>query len=88
MWQEITIAIFTVYIISLLIADGAILDKPRRWLRPRTLFLVIGNKWLLECRLCVAFWVTIMVSLLLQLPLWTFAAIYGMSHFISTQERS
>jgi len=86
MWQEIIVGSFMAYILTLLIVEGVIFDTIRRWLRPRTPFLVVGNKWLLDCRFCVCFWVSLIISFLMGITS-MFLVVFGLSYFISTQER-
>lgn len=85
-WQEIVIGSFTTYIVTLLIVDGSIFDTTRRYLRPKTRFLIIGDKWLLACRLCSGFWVAFVVMIIMGNPL-MFLAVFGIAHWLSTQER-
>lgn len=86
MWQELVVGSFTTYILTLLIVEGTILDTIRRWLRPRTTFLVVGGKWLLDCRFCVCFWVSFVIMLIMGKPSMSLA-VFGISHWLSTQER-
>ena len=86
MWEKILIGSFTSYVLTLLIVEGVIFDTTRRWLRPRTTFLMVGNKWLLDCRFCVCFW----VSFVLMVGMGDFSlflVVFGISHWLSTQER-
>ena len=86
MWEKILIGSFTTYALSLLLVDGAIFEKTRLWLRPRTRFLIIGNKWLFACRFCIGFWISLVIAFFIGKPLW-FLAILGISHWLSMQER-
>ena len=85
-WKEVLVGSFTAYIITLLIVEGSIFDTTRRYLRPRTPFLIIGNKWLLDCRLCSGFWVALVIMIIMGNPL-MFLAVAGIAHWLSTQER-
>ena len=87
MWQEIIFASFVTYILAIIIVDSTIMNKPKKWLLPRTLWLISDDKWILNCRFCTMFWVAIIVTLSFQLPIYTSLIIYGISHFLSTQER-
>ena len=85
-WQEIIIGSFISYVVTLLIVESSFLDTTRRWLRPRTVFLVVGNKWLLDCRFCACFWVSLVVMVIIGNPA-LFFAVFGIAHWLSTQER-
>ena len=86
MWEKILIGSFTSYVLTLLIVEGAIFNTARRWLHARTTFLVVGNKWLLDCRFCVCFWVSFVLMVGIGY-LSLFLVVFGISHWLSTQER-
>ena len=86
MWKEIIVGGFTSYILTALLVDGTIFNTPRRWLRKKTQFLTFNSHWLFDCRLCLGFWVSIIVAFFIG-NISIFLAIYGFSHFLSMIER-
>jgi len=76
------------YIVTLILVSGSIFFNFRVWLRERTPFLFKGMppKHFIDCRLCVGFWVSLLISV--ACGDWKlFPLIYGASYFMATQER-
>ena len=81
-------AIFAAYIITAVLVNGNIFYSIREMLKRKSPWLVKGNpgRHMLDCRMCVGFWVSVAVSL--ATGQWmTFFLIYGASYFLATQER-
>jgi hypothetical protein len=82
-----TIALaLSVYILAKVVVDAHIFDAPRHALKRDTSFLRHGGVHLLECRMCVAFWVTLGTCL----ARWEFGdllIIWAMAHALRMQER-
>lgn len=82
-------AIPAAYIVTVVITGASILTKPRDrfieatpWLQPDP-----EHPHFAECRLCVGFWVSIIVTIAAGLGFWGFFIVYGASYFLATQER-
>ena len=85
MWEKVIIEGLAVYIIVVVISAGSIFDRAKRWLRPRTLFLITGGSWLFDCRLCLGMWVSLAVATICG-DFYLFLPIYGFSTFIAKLE--
>ena len=66
--------IFASYIITQILVNGSIFDR----IRPKYKFF--------HCRLCVGFWVSIIVCLIMS-DINNILLVYGASYFLATQER-
>ena len=85
--------VFACYAITFVIVNGDILHKIRSKFISLTPFLRVNNMHMLECRMCIGFWVSLLVSIattdtsdiLLFILMWL--SYYGASYFLATQER-
>jgi hypothetical protein len=92
---KIVTGIFASYIITAVLVNGNIFYTAREWIKDKTPWLVKGPKYtgkhMLDCRMCVGFWVSLVVYLTLyftyDLHPSFFFLIYGVPYFLSTQER-
>lgn len=84
--REIALQSLSVYIVTLVIVKGDIFNSLRTWLRPRTSWLITGETWLFSCRLCVAFWVAILVTTMYS-NIMNVLPVYGLAHFLNMIER-
>jgi hypothetical protein len=82
-------AIFGVYIITAVITGSSLFAAARAWIVRRTPRLrpVPEHPHFIECRLCLGFWVSLGITLVLNLPWTDLLLIYGGSYFLATQER-
>ena len=79
--------VFTAYCLVFIIASSSILAGFRRWLIARTPKLKIQDyPHFIECRMCVGFYVSIIVCLLYG-EIKDVLVVYGASYFLATQER-
>jgi hypothetical protein len=87
--MTILIAIFTVYIATVVITGGSLLAPARAVFIRRTPWLQIvpEHPHFIECRLCVGFWVALVVCPFFGLPWSAVGLVYGFSYFLATQER-
>lgn len=77
--------IVTAYVITFLITSSSIMLPFRNWLYKKTPKWQIGdNPHFIYCRMCIGFWVSLIVSWLANENLFL---IYGLSYFLATQER-
>jgi hypothetical protein len=81
--------ILLAYAVTFLLVEAAVLGAPRRYLVSKTPHFSPGkgHKHFFECRMCVGFWICL---LLLSIFGWSFTyamAVYGGSYFLATQER-
>ena len=80
----ITLALST-YAATFVITSSSLLEPVREYLKAKTPKLRIGgNKHMVECRMCVGFWMSIFIcntDWKMILP------VYGLSYFLATQER-
>ena len=83
--------VFAVYIITCVVASSSLFGPLRERVKRATPWLVIGeSKHPIECRLCLGFWVSLLVCLCTSSPeLITINVlpVYGASYFLATQER-
>ena len=83
--------VFAVYIITCVAASSSLFGPLREKVKGATPWLVIGgSKHPIECRLCLGFWVSLLVCLCTSSPeLITINVlpVYGASYFLATQER-
>jgi hypothetical protein len=89
---EIITGIFASYIITAVLVNGNIFYSSREWIKGKTPWLVKGPKYIgkhmLDCRMCVGFWVSLVVYLVLIPGPWSlFFLIFGAAYFLATQER-
>jgi hypothetical protein len=82
---------FAAYIITCVVASSSLFGPLRERVKRATPWLVIGeSKHPIECRLCLGFWVSLLVCLCTSPPeLITINVlpVYGASYFLATQER-
>ena len=83
--------IFAAYIITCVVASSSLFGPLRERVKHATPWLVIGeSKHPIECRLCLGFWVSLLVCLCTSSPelmKLDVLAVYGASYFLATQER-
>jgi hypothetical protein len=85
-WTPILVQALMVYILSWFAVQAHVLDTPRHILKRDTPFFRFGGVHLLECRACIAFWVTFGVTLYTQR--WgDLLVIWALSHVLRMQER-
>lgn len=82
------IAIFSAYIITAVLVNGNVFYSFREWFKIKTpyLFKGIPPRHLIDCRMCVGFWISLIVAIIVN-DLSIFLLIYGVSYFLATQER-
>ena len=81
-------AILSSYILTLVITKGSIFANLRNWIKTKTLWLSIaGQPHMIECRLCLGAWVSLITSLFIFHSLFYWLPIWGASYFMATQER-
>lgn len=74
------------YAVTFVIASSSLTEPARHWIVCRTPWLKLGLKHphFIDCRMCVGFWVSVLVcnsDWRMLLP------VYGLSYFLATQER-
>ena len=83
--------VFAAYIITCVVASSSLFGPLREMVKRTTPWLVIGeSRHPIECRLCLGFWVSLLVCLCTSSPeLITINVlpVYGASYFLATQER-
>ena len=83
--------VFAAYIITCVVTSSSLFGPLRERVKRATPWLVIGeSKHPIECRLCLGFWVSLLVCLCTSPPeLITINVlpVYGASYFLATQER-
>jgi len=80
--------VLTVYIVTCVITSSSIFEPIREWIKRNFPFLQIGDHpHFIECRLCLGFWVSMIVCIALVNPLWILP-VFGLSYFMATLERS
>ena len=80
-------SIFASYIITCVLCKSSVFEYFRTFVKHYTPQLRIGNHpHFIECRLCVGFWVSIIVCLAYN-SIYNLPLIYGASYFLATQER-
>lgn len=83
--------VFAAYIITCVVTASSLFGPLREKVKQATPWLVIGNnKHPIECRLCLGFWVSLLVCFCTSPPeLITINVlpVYGASYFLATQER-
>lgn len=83
--------IFAAYIITCVVTSSSLFGPLRQGVKHATPWLVIGeSNHPIECRLCLGFWVSLLVCLCTSPPeLITINVlpVYGASYFLATQER-
>lgn len=87
---EIMYQAVIVYILTVVIVQGALFATIRKSIIKRTPMLATGGMHLLECRLCTSFWVVLGVCVLWSLSFpdaKTVLIVYGISYFLAKQER-
>lgn len=85
-YSAIIIYALSVYALTFVIASSSLTESLRHWIVCRTpwLKLSIKHPHFIDCRMCVGFWVSVLVcntDLKMILP------VYGLSYFMATQER-
>ena len=79
--------VLTVYIITCVITSSSLFEYPRKHFMELTPMLKFQeHKHFIECRLCVSFWVSLIVSISIGELLYVFP-LYGAAYFLATQER-
>ena len=85
------IEVLTAYIITCVVTASSLFGPLRERAKRVTPWLVIdGGKHPIECRLCLGFWVSLLVCLCTSPPelvTITVLPVYGASYFLATQER-
>ena len=83
--------IFAAYIITCVVTASSLFGPSREWVKYATPWLVIGeSKHPIECRLCLGFWVSMLVCFCTappELAILNILPVYGASYFLATQER-
>ena len=83
--------VFAVYIITCVATSSSLLGPLRERTKRTTPWLVIGeSKHPIECRLCLGFWVSLLVCFCAappELAILNILPVYGASYFLATQER-
>lgn len=90
--------VFAVYIMTCVVTSSSLFGPMRERIRRMTPWLVIGEaRHPIECRLCLGFWVSLLVCLcnspllehmkLIELMKLDVLPVYGASYFLATQER-
>ena len=83
--------IFASYIITCVVASSSLFGPLRERVKHATPWLVIGeSKHPIECRLCLGFWVSLLVCFCTappELAILNILPVYGASYFLATQER-
>ena len=83
--------VFAAYIITCVVASSSLFGPLRERVKRATPWLVIGeSKHPIECRLCLGFWVSLLVCLCTSSPelaIFNILPVYGASYFLATQER-
>ena len=80
---------FAIYAITFLIVSSHIFHSVRERLKEKFPFLSANNVHLLDCRMCVGFWVSFFAWLLAfgAVSVSFMLGVYGASYFLATQER-
>lgn len=84
--MKLAAEIFTTYIITAVIVNGHALASFRTWFVKTFPWLTMGGKNLIDCRLCVGFYVAIPIGWLYN-DIQNILLIYGASYWLCTQER-
>ena len=83
--------IFAAYIITCVVTSSSLFGPLRERVKRATPWLVIGeSKHPIECRLCLGFWVSLLVCFCTsptESALLNILPVYGASYFLATQER-
>ena len=83
--------VFAAYIITCVVTSSSLFGPLRERVKRATPWLVIGeSKHPIECRLCLGFWVSLLVCLCTsppELAIFNILPVYGASYFLATQER-
>ena len=83
--------IFAAYIITCVVTSSSLFAPLRQGVKHATPWLVIGeSNHPIECRLCLGFWVSLLVCLCTsppELAIFNILPVYGASYFLATQER-
>jgi len=79
------LAIFTAYILTVIITSGSIMEPVRAWVKTR-IPATHQARHFIECRLCVGLWISLVVAVFYGTPE-NILLIYGGSYFLATQER-
>ena len=83
--------IFAAYIITCVVASSSLFGPLRERVKRVTPWLMIGeSNHPIECRLCLGFWVSLLVCLCTSSPelaIFNILPVYGASYFLATQER-
>ena len=83
--------VFAAYIITCVVTSSSLFGPLRERVKRATPWLVIGeSKHPIECRLCLGFWVSLLVCLCTspaESALLNILPVYGASYFLATQER-
>lgn len=82
----LAVEIFTTYIITAAIVNGHALASFRTWFAKTFTVMTIDGKNLIDCRLCVGFYIAFMVSLAYN-DIQNVLLVYGASYWLCTQER-
>jgi hypothetical protein len=78
------------YAFTFVIASAGLFSRPRNWLMAKTPWMQpTGHKHFLECRMCIGFWCSLVVCLIINdyCYITDVMAVYGLSYFMATQER-
>lgn len=84
--ERLILLALSAYALTFIITSSAIFEHQRQWLKVRTPWMhVQGHRHFIECRMCVGFW----VSLVVCNANWStmLFPVYGLSYFLATQER-
>ena len=88
---KIFLEVFAAYIITCVVTSSSLFGPLRERVKRATPWLVIGeSKHPIECRLCLGFWVSLLVCLCTsppELAIFNILPVYGASYFLATQER-
>ena len=83
--------VFAAYIITCVVTASSLFGPLRERVKRATPWLVIGeSKHPIECRLCLGFWVSLLVCFCAappELAILNILPVYGASYFLATQER-
>jgi len=84
MYYSFISQVLIVYIVTIVITSSSILEPIREYIKSK--FKTPKHKPFIECRLCVSFWISIIVCGIFY-DISNMLAVYGCSYFLATQER-
>jgi hypothetical protein len=85
MIEKLLLLSLSSYALTFVITSSSILESTRQTIIHKTVQLEIGNhKHFIECRMCVGFWVSLVVC---NADFLSILPVYGLSYFLATQER-